>query len=265
MRFIYTKTFAVFFVGLLFAASLSFFQFKGWLDPVAGFFLQIPRPAIKAVSAATVSVKNFFKTAYNLNKILEENGRLSEKILVLQRSLSELEQAKNESQALREELGFARNTELKLLPCNVLSANGLNLTDSIVIDCGLNQGAEIGRAVISQGYLVGKIAYAGKNTSTVLLAMSSNFLVDAKLSKSGQKALAVGSFGSGMILDKLPQNETVQKGWLAATAGINEKIPKNILIGEVGEIISSPNDLFQKATLLTPIDFKNLEFVFVVR
>jgi cell shape-determining protein MreC len=46
---------------------------------------------------------------------------------------------------------------------------------------------------------------------------------------------------------------------------VNEKIPKNLAIGEVGEIITGQNELFKKATLLSPVDFGSLNFVFVVK
>jgi len=49
------------------------------------------------------------------------------------------------------------------------------------------------------------------------------------------------------------------------SAGINSQIPKNILIGEVSDVLSTSNDLFKKAALTSPIDFNNLEFVFVVK
>jgi cell shape-determining protein MreC len=49
------------------------------------------------------------------------------------------------------------------------------------------------------------------------------------------------------------------------TAGINPEIPKNILIGRVSQVLSSGNDLFKRAALVSPIDFNNLQFVFVVK
>jgi len=57
----------------------------------------------------------------------------------------------------------------------------------------------------------------------------------------------------------------VEKGWLVVTAGINQLIPRNLLIGEVNEAVSSPNDLFKKATLFSPLNFSNLQFVVVVK
>ena len=67
------------------------------------------------------------------------------------------------------------------------------------------------------------------------------------------------------MLEKVAQNEPLEKGMLIVTGGVNNKVPRNLLIGEVGEIFSGPNDLFKKAALLSPIDFGALEFVFLVK
>jgi cell shape-determining protein MreC len=112
---------------------------------------------------------------------------------------------------------------------------------------------------------VGKIIYAGNSESTALLATDADFSTDAKVSQTSDAGIVKGSFGSGLILDQLPQTSDLQKGWLVVTAGINQQVPKNILIGQVGDVLSSQSDLFKKAALVSPIDFNNLQFVFAVK
>jgi cell shape-determining protein MreC len=89
--------------------------------------------------------------------------------------------------------------------------------------------------------------------------------VDASLSRQGISGLLKGSYGSGVILDLLPPDTQTTQGELVVTAGINPVIPKNILIGQVQEVISSPNDLFKKLTIQSPVNFHDLRYVFVVR
>jgi cell shape-determining protein MreC len=88
---------------------------------------------------------------------------------------------------------------------------------------------------------------------------------DARVAKTGQVGVVEGSYNTGLILDQLPQSAELEKDWLVVTAGINSVIPKDIPIGEVGEVISSGNDLFKKASLLSPVDFNNLQFVYIVK
>ena len=265
MRFFYTKTFAVFLGFLVITALLVIMQIKGWLDPVRTAVLQSPRPIIILVKNVTLPIKDFFNTVYNLRKITQQNGHLESQVILLQQQLVQENQQSIENQALRKELGFVKTSQYSLTPCTVLSENAFSLTDALVLNCGTENGVGEGQAVVSQGYLVGKIIYAGKNSSTALLVSSSRFSADAKVSQNGANAIIRGSFGSGLILDQVPQTLNLQKGWLIVTAGINAKIPKNILIGEVGDTLSSGSDLFKRAALVSPIDFNNLDFVFVVK
>ncbi len=265
MRFIYTKTFAIFSLCLVIISIFVVLQVKGWIGPIKNAVLQSPRPVVYVVKHVTLPVKNFFTTLYQLRKITKENVALSSKVIKLQQDLVGYEQEKKENEALRNELGFARSNEMSLISCSVLAQNSFEISDAVVLNCGTEHGVIEGQAVISQGHLIGKVIYANRNTSTVLLVTSSRFSTDARLSKISTDAVVRGSFGSGLILDQLSQNIPVEKGWLVVTAGINEKIPKNIIIGEVGDVVSTPNDLFKKTTLLSPIDFNNLEFVFVVK
>jgi rod shape-determining protein MreC len=137
--------------------------------------------------------------------------------------------------------------------------------DTLLINCGTERGISEGQAVLSQGYVVGKITYASRGSSTVLLITNSKFTIDARLSKTGASGIVGGSFGTGLILDRLSQSDDAEAGWLVVTAGIDAKVPKNLLIGQVGEVISNRNDLFKKATVSSPIDFDSIDFVFVAK
>ncbi|MBI5530325.1 MAG: rod shape-determining protein MreC [Candidatus Doudnabacteria bacterium] len=265
MRFIYTKAFAIFFACLVLLVFLVFFQTKGWLDPVRNAVLQSPRPVIYLVKGVVSPVKTFFSTVYRLKDISSENTRLNSRVLELQQNLVQYEEVLRENETLTKELGFVKNSKQSLVACTVLSHNPFGLTDSLVLNCGTESGVIEGQAAISQGYMVGKVIYSGKNSSTILLSTSSKFSTDAKVSQTNASAIVKGSFGSGLILDQVPQSTDLQKGFLAVTAGINDKIPKDILIGEVGDIVSTSNDLFKRASLVSPADFENLQFVFIVK
>ncbi len=265
MRFIYTKAFGIFAGCVVVLSLFVFLQVKGVLDPIRVAILRSPRPIVYLVKNFTLPIKNFFGTIYQLRKISQENTELRSKVLDLQLKLVQENQVQRENEALRKELGFIKDSKMQLASCTVLSENSFGLSNSLILNCGSDDGVNLGDAVISQGFLVGKINYAGKNYSTVLLTVAADFLADAKISQTGSTALVKGSYGSGLILDQVPQSSPLEKGWMVITAGINSQVPKNILIGEVGDIISPSSDLFKRAVLVSPVDFHNLEFVFVVK
>ncbi len=265
MRFIYTKQFIIFSLLALLTAFFVFFEVKGWLSPVRTAFLYAPRPFVVAGQKVISPVKGFFSTVYQLNRISKENTELRQEIIRLKQDLVDFEKERKENEALRKELGFTKNVNYNLISCSVLSQNPFNLTESIVLNCGLKDGVEEGLAVVSQGYLIGKIVFVGSNTSTALLAVSSRFSTDAAISKTQQPAVVRGSFGSSLVLDQLSQEAQSEKGWLVVTAGIDQKIPRGVLIGEIGDEISSSSDLFKKITIASPVNFDSSEFVFVIK
>lgn len=265
MRFIYTKTFAIFSAFLAVGVLLIFLQVKGLINPVKNIFLQAPRPVVYILDKTFYPVKSFFSTVYRLRSIVEENNKLQEQNFTLQQELVNYDETQAENAALTKELGFVQTTSLQIVPCTVISRDPFGFSDSMVINCGSQSGVLAGQGVISQGFLVGKITSTSQTSATLLLANSSQFSTDAKVSQTGTTAIVRGSFSSGLVLDQLPQTENTQTGELVTTAGISPQIPKDILIGEIGQVISGGSDLFKSTTLLSPIDFKNLEYVFVVK
>lgn len=265
MRFIYNKTFVAFFICLCLLVFLMFLNSRGALDQIKRFFLRLPQPVVNFSAGVGKNTKSFFSALYNLKDIAEENTRLKQNVAMLEVDLATAQSDVRENEILRKELSFVKSSKLSLEPCEVLAANSLNLTDTLILNCGTDQGLLEGQAVIAQGHIVGKIIYSGKSTSTALVATSSKFLTDARVSKTGQAAVVEGSYNSGLVIDQLPQSAELQPGWLIVSAGINSKIPADLPIGQVGQIISSPNDLFKKASLLSPVDFNDLRFVFILK
>ncbi len=68
-----------------------------------------------------------------------------------------------------------------------------------------------------------------------------------------------------MVLDLVSQNADISSGDLIVTAGINSVIPKDILIGEVGQTLSGSNDLFKKMSISSPVRMRSVDYVFVVK
>src|SRR3989344_4845386 len=227
MRFIYTKGFAIFFGLLVAAVALIFFHYRGWLDPLQNVILQAPRPFVYIAGKISYPVKAFFSNAYSLKSIAKENAELRAQVWQLKNRQVLFDQFAQENQELRQELDFEKNSEFQLEPCTVIGRNPTGVSDTLTINCGSHQGAEVGKVVTSRGYLVGKITYTAEGFSTVQLITNSGFSVDAKLSKTGRLAIAKGSFNSGLILEQILKNKPLNKGMLVVTAGVNDKIPKN--------------------------------------
>ena len=264
MRFIYTKRFAIFFASLCLVAFITFLHYWGFLDVLQRGVLALPRPVNFMVQRVLGPVKGFFSHAYSLKQIVKENAELKEKIYKLQAEQVGFDKIALENIQLKKELQFVKETVLKLKPCAVIGRNSVGVVDSLTINCGREDGAEEGLAVTASGFFVGRLTYVADGFSALQLITNANFSTDAKLSKSGRLGVLRGSFNSGLIIDQISQDESLEPGMLVVSAGVNDKVPKNLLIGEIGQIFTGSNDLFKKATVISPVDFVGLEFVFLV-
>jgi rod shape-determining protein MreC len=249
---------------LVIVVIILFLQVRGLIGPIRTVFLLAPKPVIVGARSVARPVGDFFNTILTLRRITGENSELLAKVAQLEQDNVLLNEYRLENDALKNELGFVHKSPYHLQPCSVLAVDPQQLTATMVIDCGQGQGLQVGQAVISQNYLVGKVIAVGNSTSTVLLITHTRSSVDARVSKNATEAIVRGSSGAGLVLDQVPQDTDLQKGDLIVTAGINSLVPKNILIGAVGEILSKPSDLFKQSSVTSPINFQSLQFVFIV-
>jgi rod shape-determining protein MreC len=264
MRFIYTKYFVVFFLSLVLVTGLVFLETTNRAESLKKFLLAVPRPIILLTKNISRPVKNFFVTLYNLRGMARENQNLLVKVMKLEKNLVDYENEQKQNEVLRRELGFVKSTKLGFVPCSIISRNAFGYDESVVLDCGSLRGIKEGSGLVAEGFLVGKVIQVGNLSSVALLIRAANFTTDAKVSKSNTEGLVKGSYGFGIILDQIPQEAKLEKGELVATAGIDQRIPKNIPIGEIGDPISGNSELLKQMTVISPIDLKNLENIFVV-
>ncbi len=265
MRFIYSKTFLAFAITLVLIVIGLVMQVKGWLQPIEYALLQAPRPVSSVVRAISEPIHTVFSTLGSLRSVVRENGTLRAQVAQLQQQQVQFDKLKTDNEILREELKFKTQSELTLEACSVLSIDPQELSDAMVLSCGQEQGLQVGQAVISQGYMIAKVVHVGSYTSTALLISNAQSSIDARLSKNNTEGVVKGSFGSGMVFDLVSQNADVAAGDLVVTAGINPRIPKDILIGQIGQVLSAQNDLFKKMSLTSPVRQRAVEFVFVVK
>lgn len=265
MRFIYSKIFLIF-VGVLVAVFIGLLmQAQGWLQPVEYVLLQAPQPVIRGVNVVTRPIATAVRTLGSLRGLVQENSELQQRVISLQESQVEFDRLASENEILKEELGFVGRTEFDLQPCRILSLDTQQSSDVINLNCGSEAGIEEGFAVIAKGHIFAKVVFVGNLTSSAVLLTNAQQTVDAKVSKNDTEGVVKGSFGSGLLFDLVSQSAEVGQGDLIVTAGIDPKIPRNILIGEVGQQLSGPNDLFKQLTVLSPVKVNVIDHVFIVK
>lgn len=265
MRFIYSKQFTVF-AGLLLATLiLGFLHSKGILRPVTSTLAEVPRPFIYVLRGVGNSTQSFFGYFGQVKGVTRKNAQLAEKIRIVQQENILLQQYKLENEMLRKELGYRGQSKHELISASVIAKDPTGFSASVTINAGLNQGIRIGQAVLSQGVLVGKIIEADSFTSRVLLVTDPTSSVDGQLSSTGEKGILKGSYGIGIVFDLLSQSTKLEKGQEVVTAGLTNQFPRGLLVGTVGDVQSTANDLNQAVAVIPGVDIADLIFVSVIK
>jgi rod shape-determining protein MreC len=213
------------------------------------------------------SIGNFFDTPENIDELTRVNEELREENTQLKIRVTQLESAEQENESLRQLLDFfeADATDLPRTVARVVGRDPENQA-ILLLNAGERDGVEVNNAVVVQdGVIVGKIIEVSARTSKALLLTDTNSSVAVTVSGGTPSSkIARGERGLSLILDQIPQGETISQGQLVITSGLEPTVPKGLLVGEIEEIVSETNDLFQRAVLRPIVDYQEVYFVSVI-
>ena len=108
-----------------------------------------------------------------------------------------------------------------------------------------------------EGLLVGKVTSLGERTAVVMFVSDIRSRIAATVSGSERLAGVIEGQGNGVTrFTLIPQAVPLKRDDIVVTAGTEEKIPANIVIGLVNEVRSQPTDPFKTASVepLAPLD-----------
>src|SRR3989338_8804289 len=253
-------------LAFLLLAVLVFLSVSAVLAPVMDWlrvgvnFLDYPFVAVFGF------VKNFSGILWNVKNIAQENVLLTKQVEKLTADVAALERVGEENVFLREGLGFRTSQRRELIPVEIISRDFQNPDQNLTINRGSRHGVALGDPVIVAGnILVGGVAGGAENTSAVDLLTSSKVAINALVVPGGASGLVRGGHGLGMTFDLVSQNEVINPGDQLLTSGLGGQFPKDLLIGEVSRITSGESELFQRASVLPATNYRDLNFLFVLK
>ena len=247
--------------------SLALLQIFGVLPAIRARALAMTAPVLGPAYALGHSAQGLFRNSADVQTLQAEHTRLTEENLLLKQQLSTHQSTLEENQSLRLLLDFF--DESSSSPKRVISrVIGRDPDDAAVLllNVGAREGVTVGHGVVAQeGILVAKIieVFSGTSKALLLTDPASRVAVTVSGGAPGNK-LAIGERGLSIVLDQVPQQEIVHQGQLVITSGLEQDIPRGLLVGEIEATISEPNDLFQKAVLKPLVDYSTLYLVAIV-
>ena len=248
----------IFFLLIFLAIVVVILRFSG-LGIVAGRAFSSLQ---SAVFSSALRVRDFMGEGPDLESLKDGYRDLqSENSRLVQENIT-LSLLREENAQLKRLLEFKEGSLQSMIVARIAGKPSEELSRSWIIDKGTADGLRNGQAVVGNGsYLVGIVAEAGRTTSRVVLVQDSQFRI-AAMTLSSQKTagLVEGSFGTGVTMNLIPKTQRIGIGDRVITSGIEELIPKGLVVGTIKEITTQSNDLFQSAVigrddLLVPLDF----------
>lgn len=253
------KTIAV--AVLLLLIIISQFSFFG---PVRDSLREVLAWPSRLASSVSDRVGSSVKILFSIGDLARENSDLRVENTKLTSELAKLKSVKAENDLLRVDLNFKEtHQELNLLPAQVVSFSPSGLYQSLIISSGAKEGVKENQAVVSGGFLIGKIHAVSDETSEVWLLTNRNLLTPVVLTGSSTVGLLSGGI-RGLVVENVPLDTKVTIGESVVTSTLESIYPAGIAIGQVEEVISLKEEIFLTLRIASPVSLGNLTTVFVV-
>lgn len=236
----------------------------GLLKPVTTVIDYTTTPIRSLIRGIGGSVSGNFGSISGISSLQAENERLTKQVAQLKERLAEDAELRQQNDILRRQLAVGAAKDNRLVAADVIGYQPDNFRQFLTIAKGSNDGLKVGQAVVADGVLVGTISELSPTTAKVFLVTDPNFKVSGIDQVSRANGTVHGQLGSGLVMDKIAQGETVKPGDTVVTSGLGGDIPKGIIIGEIESVDQRDNQVFQTAQLSSPIRVNKLELVFVV-
>jgi rod shape-determining protein MreC len=206
---------------------------------------------------------NLWHNYFFLRGVRAENRQLKQQIEQMRLEQVRMSEDAEQAHRLQQLLAFKEQVISKTVPAQVIGSSGSDLSRSIYIDKGSNEGIAPDMAVITAGGIVGKVLRVYPSTSLVLMINDQTSGVGAMLEKSRLQGVLKGTPDGAVILERVMSDEQVTPGDTVQSSGGDQIFPKGLPVGTVTKV-SPGRELFLNIQVKPAADLNRLEEVLVV-
>lgn len=257
---------------------LIFLHYAKLLNPLESFLNQSLKPIFGGFYYLRANINKTYLRETEKRDLAAELKQAEEKINYLTAENVKLRFLEEENSALRKHLNFLNKNNPRYFMANIISRGELTGASSegnqsVVIDKGSKDGLFPGLAVVSsraygtssQGVIIGKIAGVKEHLAEVYLITNKNSKLAASIfGENKTSGIASGELGLMIKMNFIPQTENIKAGDIVATSGLEQNIPRGLIIGRVTEVSKENNEVWQIATVEPSIDLDALSIVSVL-
>ncbi|MFA7662746.1 MAG: rod shape-determining protein MreC [Patescibacteria group bacterium] len=242
-----------------------------------GVFLFLSRPGKNIINPIISSVYNFDlglgkfgQKISDQNELIAQNDELKQKLIDLTTENAQLKSCLSENESLRQQVNLAKTENYSMITGRVIGklSEFAGAEAVFIFNQGSRDGIQVGYPLIlsntdsTQGILIGKvIKVTSARAYFILINNYHSAVAGLVLNKKDESVCLVsGSRDSVMGVEFLPINKEVSKDDLVVTSGLEDNIPKGLLIGKVSSVESEQGSLFHVVKLesLVTMDHFNI-------
>jgi rod shape-determining protein MreC len=253
---------------LALAAGLILAQL-GYLQPVRDAARTLFAPLQIVMSNITIGVGRSAVSLRDVQLLRQRADELRAEVNRLSVENARMVEIEQENLRLRQLLNFTRNNPLYDYRTGAVVGQKIgedtsNLLFAIFVDVGARDGVAPGMPVVTDRGLVGRVTRVGPNVAEVIPLIDPASVVSARVLNSRVTGIVRGSVDAGLVMERIPQGETLSPGDIVVTSGLGGTYPDKLVIGQVTEVSRRDADMFQTARIRPTVDFGRLETVLVI-
>ncbi len=240
-------------------------HYIGWLSSVENFFTNLITPGSKLMYSISVEAneKEQFESVDELWTAYEE---LKDKLIDNEVNQVQMKLVSQENIELKEQLNFIQEKKYTSIGAEVIGKNLDPIENTLILNRGVNDNIEVGQPVIvANGILIGKIVKVEDKLSVVRLINDNQSRIASTIMNQDKSiGLIEGGYGISVHMNFIPQNETIQIGDMIVTSGLEQELPKGLLIGKIEAIEKEAYQPFQKAVIAPSTNLDKITLVSIL-
>jgi rod shape-determining protein MreC len=236
------------------------------IAPLEGLIVRTLNPVRKQIHFTSKGFRSYFYVMTHYDEIEKENDDLRNKLIDYVIDASYIKKLEDENLVLKQGLNYFETIDKELVLAEVVSGFHLEGDSLLVVNRGSKNGIKVGMPVIfGSGIMIGKVIKVNDWSSDILLLSNKNSLVTATIqSEDKVSGIIKGDVDYGLQMDYIPPDLNIKEGDIVVTSGLEEKIPKNLVIGQVKEVLFEEGDFFKTAIVYSLIDYQAIDFVSII-
>lgn len=222
-------------------------------------------PVVERAVKVGARARAVISVPWRASRIAEENAKLQNQLQLLTSSNAAVLELQRENQELRNELNFLKREKHQLAIARVIARvkdQGITL---LLLNQGQSAGIRIGQPAVSDGVLIGKVTKVTSSSSVVAPLTAAGVKTAATLAGDRRAAgIVEGEFNLNLVMRFIPKDVAIAENTVIITSGIEEYIPRGLLIGLAKQVQSGPQDLFQTSYLQSLIKGDEILIVSII-